>query len=301
MNAKFLSLLTTTVLITGPSSGGLGAQTAIYLAAAKPAAFILLGRSLTKIQPVIDMIRQISPTTTVDFIPIELFSLESVRKAASQVLKLTPKIDFLLNNAGIMALHEFQTSPSGIEKQFATNHLGHFLLTKLLLPLLLASSNPRIINVSSAGHALGPVRFEDVNFRGGEAYDEWEAYGQGKCANVLFARSLAAKLDGRVRAYSLHPGNISGTGLGRDLVDPDWGYVMGLFEKAGRKAPGVKSVEEGCSTIIAACLDPGLDGSLGAYLDDCVVSESTAFSSDMGNAERLWKLSEELVGEKFEV
>jgi NAD(P)-dependent dehydrogenase (short-subunit alcohol dehydrogenase family) len=292
--------LTISVLITGPSAGSLGAKTATLLATAKPSKIILLGRTLSKVQPVIDEIRELSPSTLTPFIQINLSDFDSVRKAAAEVYKVTAHIDVLLNNAGIMALHDFQKSISGIEMQFATNHLGPFLLTKLLLPLLLASSTqPRIVNVSSAGHALGPVRFEDYNFSDGAAYDEWEGYGQGKCGNVLFARSLASKLSRKVSAFSLHPGNIFGTGLGANLVDPDWPYLMGLFDKAGRKPPGLKTIEEGVSTILAACLDERLEGDSGAYLDDCGVSDSTAFSSDMGNAERLWKLSEELVGEKF--
>lgn len=162
------------------------AQVATCLAAAKPAVCILLGRSLSRIQPVIDTIKGISPDTQCHFVPIDLSSLESVRNSAAMVKKLTPKIDVLtpkidvlLNNAGIMALHEYKTNNKGIELQFATNYVGPFLLTNPLLPLVLAGANPRIVNVSSAGHAIGDVRFDDVNFQNGKAYDEWQAYGQG--------------------------------------------------------------------------------------------------------------------------
>ena len=222
------------------------------------------------------------------------------------MLKTVPKINVLINNAGIMALHDFQKSEDGVEMQFAANHLGHFLLTNLLIPLIFAAGpGSRIVNVSSAGHALGNVRFGDpalraINFNDGKEYDEWEGYGQAKCANVLFALSLASKLKAKaIEAFSLHPGNIHSTGLGANLVDPDWPAVMASFEKAGRKPPGQKNIEEGCSTILAAALDPTLKGESGAYLDDCAVSDTTAFASDPGNAANLWALSEDLVGEKF--
>jgi NAD(P)-dependent dehydrogenase (short-subunit alcohol dehydrogenase family) len=243
---------------------------------------------------VIDNIKAISSSTAVHFVHVDLSLQTSVRKAAAEILALNMKVDVMLNNAGIMALHTFQKSADGIEMQFATNHVGHFLLTCLLLPILVKGG--RVVNVSSAGHALGDVRFNDVTFEDGKVYEEWAAYGQGKCANVLFARSLAAK---GITAFSLHPGNIHETGLGENLVDPDWPYVMSLFEKLGRKPPGTKTISEGTSTILAACLDPKLVKDSGSYLDDCAVGESTAFSSDMGNAEKLWELSEELVGEKF--
>jgi NAD(P)-dependent dehydrogenase (short-subunit alcohol dehydrogenase family) len=243
---------------------------------------------------VIDSLKSISPNTAVHFIQVELSDFASVRRAAEAVKALGTKIDTLLNNAGIMALHEYTTNGDGIEMQFATNHLGPFLLTNLLLPSL--APGGRVVNVSSAGHALGDVRFTDWNFQDGRAYDEWAAYGQGKCANVLFARALAGK---GVKAWSLHPGNIHGTGLAKDLVNPDWELVARMFESVGRPMPGLKTVEEGCATIVLACVGEGLVD--GGYLNDCRVEESTAFSSDLGNAERLWELSERLVGAKFDV
>lgn len=197
-----------------------------------------------------------------------------------------------------MALDKYTTNENGIEMQLATNHLGPFLLTKLLLPLLATPS--RIVNVSSAGHALGTVRFGDVNFNDGKEYDLWEGYGQGKAANVLFTRSLAFKLGDRgISAFSLHPGAIHTTNLGINLVNPDWERVDRMFEKARRRIPQRKSTEEGVSTILVACLDPGLVQENGGYLDDCAVEDSSPFSMHMDNAERLWELSEKLVGEKF--
>lgn len=198
-----------------------------------------------------------------------------------------------------MALHDFTKNEHGIEMQFATNHLGHFLLANLLIQGGALGDGGRVVNVSSAGHALGPVRFADINFdSSGARYDEWEAYGQSKCANVLFSRGLAAR---GITSYSVHPGNVFGTGLADRLVDVRWEEVLARFEEVGFPAPGVKSVEEGTATSLVAVLDPRLRGgrASGEYLDDCGVKASTAFASDGGNAERLWVLSEELVGEKF--
>jgi len=193
---------------------------------------ILLGRSISKIQPVIDEIATISPTTKSYFVPLDLASFSSVHAAAATIRTLTSTIDILLNNAGIMALPRYQTSPAGHELQFATNHLGHFLLTSLLSPLLVSGS--RIVNVSSAGHALGEVRFEDWNFNGGKDYEAWQAYGQGKAANVLFSKALATKLQPKgVLAFSLHPGNIAGTGLADNLENTDWQAVLSLFTELG--------------------------------------------------------------------
>lgn len=171
--------LTIIVLITGPSQKSLGALTAQALAEEFPGTFLLLGRSLSKIQPVIDSIIKISPSTKVHFIQLNLSSLPSVRKAAAEVKTVLgdSRIDVFLNNAGIMALHDFQKNDAGVEMQFAVNHLGPFLLTGLLAPLVVDGG--RIVNVSSAGHALGEVRFDDLNFGDGKEYDEWEAYAQG--------------------------------------------------------------------------------------------------------------------------
>jgi NAD(P)-dependent dehydrogenase (short-subunit alcohol dehydrogenase family) len=280
-------------------------HTVLSLAAAKPARLILLGRSLAKIQPVIDSIATVSPNTVVNYIPVDLSSFPSVQNAAAKIKELTPQIDVLINNAGIMALQEYTTNQDGIELQFTTNHLGHFLLSKYLLPLIQAAGpGSRIVNISSAGHALGNIRFDDINFGSGKVYDEWLAYARGKCANALFTLSLAhkSKLKGiQSQVFSLHPGMIMETNLAANLVNPDWPMVLGLFEKAGRAAPGVETLDEGTATILAAAIDPSLTGESGSYLDDCKKSDASAFASDEGNAEKLWKLSEELVGEKFEI
>jgi NAD(P)-dependent dehydrogenase (short-subunit alcohol dehydrogenase family) len=170
----------------------------------------------------------------------------------------------MLNSAAVMALPNFEKSVDGIELQFSTNHLGHFLLTALTYPLFAPGS--RIVNVSSTGHCLGPINFpslETINFNDGATYTEWGAYGQSKCANVLFSRYLAQKFQEKAKdiaAFSLHPGGIVGTGLEKHLVDPDWTEIFKIFDNVGRQRPKMKTLAEGTSTMLVACLDPRIAG-----------------------------------------
>lgn len=152
------------VAITGPSTGGLGAETAISLAKEKPAHLILIGRSQARIQPVIDEVKRISPATTVTFVQADFASLASVRKAAEQVKSSTGHIDCLINNAAIMACPAAK-SEDGFELQFATNYLAHFALTNALIDVV--SSGGRIVNVSSLGYKFGDIHWDDVNLEVG--------------------------------------------------------------------------------------------------------------------------------------
>lgn len=151
---------------------------------------------------------------------------------------LIPGLDILINNAGVMAIPTYQTAPNfnSAELQFAANHLGHFLLTNLLLPLFPNTGNARIVNLSSEGHCFynGPLStINDTNFNEGTTYNEWAAYGLSKSANILFARSLALKLKNRsIRAYSVHPGAVISTNLVNTLAaDADWGVALAKFDE----------------------------------------------------------------------
>jgi NAD(P)-dependent dehydrogenase (short-subunit alcohol dehydrogenase family) len=171
---------------------------------------ILLGRDISKIQPVIDEVHKISTVTVTKFIEIHLDSLASVRKAAQQILndQGISQIDVLINNAGIMAA-PYASTEDGIERQFATNHIGHFLLTNLIMPKLLeASPNARVVNVSSYGNVLSDV-LEDPNFSGdGKDYSPFVSYGQSKTANVLFSVGLNERLKGKgLKAFAMDPGS----------------------------------------------------------------------------------------------
>lgn len=204
---------------------------------------------------------------------------------------------------------DYTTNGNGIEIQFATDHLGHFLLTSLLLPKILsASPGARIVNVSSGGHYVGPVRFDDYNFDDGKDYDGWSAYGQAKTANILFSRSLAEKLGSKgVFSYSLHPGSIATTSLGVHV--DDWAVSYANLQAATLKNTGrplgqmaaLKTSEQGSATQLIAALDPQYENVNGAYFDDSVPAEPAEHARSLEDAEKLWKLSEQLVGEKFVV
>ena len=294
-------------MITGPSQGGIGAQTVIELAHASPSTIILLGRSLSRIQPTIDTITSISPSIRTAFIPVDLSSLSSVRSAAQMILEDTSieKIDVLINNAAIMAC-PYKKSEDGLELQLATNHLSHFLLSNLLLPKIQAAGQgARIICVSSWAHFMSPVLFSDPGFSSGKSYSPWIAYGQAKTAIILFAVELNRRLAGQgIKAFALHPGSIKSNlqqYMSTDVVKEAQEIWRGL----GKEDPVLKSVEQGCATTLRAALDPALEKEKGVFLQDCQLSEEetvvAAFAVDEGNARRCWEMSEEMVGEKFEV
>jgi NAD(P)-dependent dehydrogenase (short-subunit alcohol dehydrogenase family) len=294
-------------LITGPSQGGIGAETAISLAHGSPSTILLLGRSLPKIQPTIDAIHAINPSITTKFIPINLDSLASVRAAATTILNddSIPKLDVVINNAAIMAC-PYGITTDGFENQLGTNHLSHFLLTNLLMPkILLAAPNARIINVASIGHLASDIHYEDPNFTGGKDYVTWIAYGQAKTANILFSVGLNQKLAGKgVRSFALHPGSIA-SGLQQYLTPEMMADALKGWADMGRQLPQRrKNFQEGCSTTLRAALDPSLAEQKMVYLNDCQPSEDPEivqpYAIDGENAKKCWAMTEEMVGEKFE-
>lgn len=152
------------ILITGVSPNSLGASFAEATASAQPAQLILAGRNPTKVQQTVDAIKASNPNVAVRTLQLDLASLSAVRESARELLSWDlPRIDVLVNNAGIMAV-DYARTADGFESQFATNHLGHFLFTNLILDKVLASDAPRVVNVSSDGHRLGHIRFDDYNF-----------------------------------------------------------------------------------------------------------------------------------------
>lgn len=160
-----------TFLITGTSANGLGAKFATILAKYSPAQIILVSRSKSKVDPVIGEIKSADSSISVKFVPCELSDQESVRSAAEAVISDAEiqKIDVVVNNAGLMALLEYQVDKQGNEMQFSANHLGHFLLTNLVMPKIIAAgAGARIINLTSLGHRIGPFRFNDPKFGGGK-------------------------------------------------------------------------------------------------------------------------------------
>lgn len=235
---------------------------------------------------------------------LDLSDLGSVAEFTGMMRSAGQPIGILVDNAAIMACPETRVGP-GWEAQFATNHLGHYAMTCGLWPLL-ADGGARVVALSSTGHKLSGIRWDDVMFD--DDYDRWVAYGQAKTANALFALHLdtLGERDG-VRAFSVHPGGIM-TELQRhlprqEMIDRGWidaeGNVNELF----------KSPEQGAATSVWAATSPRLDGMGGVYCEDCDVASRTdpdspyarfigvdAHATDPDDAARLWSLSAGLTG-----
>jgi NAD(P)-dependent dehydrogenase (short-subunit alcohol dehydrogenase family) len=236
---------------------------------------------------------------------LDLGDQASVRAFAERFLATGRSLDLLINNAGIMALPETRVGP-GWEAQFATNHLGHYTLTNLLWPRLVAASGARVVALSSRGHKRSGIRFDDLMFEHG--YDRWEAYGQSKSANSLFAVELdALGQDVGVRAFAVHPGPIM-TPLQRHL-SPEFLREAGWVDEEGNLADRFKTPEQGAATATWAATSPRLDGMGGVYCENCDIAEQTvpgsptaeesgvdAHATDPEIAKRLWTVSAELTG-----
>ncbi|KAJ8119377.1 hypothetical protein ONZ43_g3660 [Nemania bipapillata] len=247
---------------TGPSEGGIGAEIAISLAHAKPHLIILAGRTEDKIKPVIQKIREINTSVQLQFVQLDLSSQASVRRAASMISDSVEKIDIVINNAAIMACPWSKTE-DGIESQFATNYLGHFLLTNLLLENTVRMEGARIINTTSTGGVGGEVGFDDVNFKDGETYVPVAAYAQSKVAMLLFSVALASRFDPqKVAAFSVHPGNIR-TNLQVHIQDPAAfkSAVEWIIAKTGQfQREEFKTLQQGACTTLVAALDDEIIG-----------------------------------------
>lgn len=293
-----------TAFITGAYSG-LGQETARAMGA-RGARLILSGRDPEKLGAAADAIRE-QTGTTVDTLACDLASLDSVRSAGKEANARFDTIDLLINNAGVMASPLGRTA-DGFELQFGTNHLGHFLLTNLLIPLLEKGDRPRIVNLSSRGHHLDTVHFDDLNYAERD-YDKWEAYGQSKTANILFTVALEERLaDKGIHSYAVHPGGIM-TNLGRHLEPDDLANLRKRMESnAGDKGMTFKSIPQGAATTCWAATAAELEGKGGLYAEDCAVAEQSdtdpsggvrSYALDKPTAERLWTVSQELAGATF--
>lgn len=284
-------------IVTG-SSTGIGAETARALAAAG-AHVVLAARNRERTEEVAASIRAGVPGAVVEVGQLDLTSLDSVRAFASWYLAEHDELHLLVNNAGVMYTPFGQTT-EGFELQFGTNHVGHFLLTCLLAPALLAGAPSRVVNLSSGGHVGSDIVWDDPNFERRD-YDKFAAYGQSKTANILFSVELDRRLGGRgVHAYAVHPGMIA-TELGRYMTRDD---MEALMERAKRGPsggmPNRKSIEQGAATTVWAAVAPELEAQGGTYLADCQVTDQHApWARDPDSATRLWTLSETLVGERF--
>ncbi|KAE8408608.1 hypothetical protein BDV37DRAFT_278618 [Aspergillus pseudonomiae] len=304
-----------TILITGVSPGSLGESFVKQVAVAQPAVFILAGRSIPKMQGLVDELNSTHPGIKVKPLTLNLLSFSDVRKAAETVNAWpdVPHIDVLVNNAGIMAV-PYKLTEDGFESQFQTNHLSHFLFTNLIMGKVLASPAPRVVLVSSGAHRAGHIRWSDYNFNEGKTYQRWLSYGQSKTANALMGLSLAERLGSRgLVAFPMCPGtsftNLSAHGkddlaaLAADLTEMDNFY--GNKWLWGMKELKFKDLDQGVATHVFAAFDTGIVQHNGAFLSDCHVAdpdkeEVYPWATSKVDAERLWKLSEKLVGQEFD-
>ena len=233
---------------------------------------------------------------------LDLGDLHSVAALAQRLLAAGRPLDIVIDSAGIMACPETRVG-DGWEAQFATNHIGHFALVNRIWPLL-ADGGARVVSVSSRGHQRSAIRWDDIDFSDG--YDKWEAYGQAKTANVLFAVWLDRLGGGSgVRAFAVHPGGIL-TPLQRHLEAAEM-QQMGWIDEHGRPTDPsrFKTPEQGAATQVWAATAPRLDGDGGVYCEDCdiasvddegSVSGVRSYAIDPGQAERLWALSARRAG-----
>lgn len=282
-------------IVTGGYSG-LGLETTRALAGAGAHVVVPARRRATAEQALAGLDR-------VEVDELDLADLASVRAFAERFLASGRSVEIVINNAGIMACPETRVGP-GWEAQFATNHLGHYALVNLLWPAI-AHDGTRVVSVSSAGHRRSPMRWDDVMFERG--YDKWEAYGQAKTANVLFAVQLdALGEDAGVRAFSLHPGGIR-TPLQRHLTTEEMVAAGWIDEQGNVIASGFKTPEQGAATQVWAATSPQLAEMGGVYCEDCNIAELVPaddttsggvreYAVNPEQAVRLWALSAELTG-----
>lgn len=278
-----------TVVITGANTG-IGKETAWDMAM-RGARVIMACRDLTRGEAAATEIRSSTGNTNVVVQQLNLASLGSVRQFAREFIATETRLDILINNAGIMLCPKSFTV-DGFESQFAVNHLGHFLLTNLLLDMLKASTPSRVVTVSSIAHQGGKIHYDDLNFDK-KGYNSVIAYKQSKLANLLFSRELARRTKGTgVTSYSLHPGVIR-TEL--------WRHSQSKYPTLSSmlSAPAwllMKTPREGAQTTIYCAVTEGLEEKSGYYFSDCQVKEPALEGRDDLAALRLWGVSAGLVG-----
>ena len=275
-----------TCVITGASSG-LGRESARALAAAG-AHVLLAARDRAAIADTQARIRGEFPGADTSAVHLDLASLASVRAAAAQIREITPAVHVLMNNAGVM-FTPLLRSVDGFEIQLATNHLGHFELTRLLTPALAAAGGARVVILSSGGHSLGDISFEDPNWDRRE-YDKFIAYGASKTANILHMVELDRRLRGRgIRAYAVCPGAVA-TSLARHMTSSDFST---LRKRAGGVIIDFTSPDVGAATQVWAATSQDLTDVGSVYLEDCRISDNVAgYAIDDDRAAQLWALSE---------
>ncbi|MGB0369201.1 MAG: SDR family oxidoreductase [Flavobacteriales bacterium] len=279
-----------TIVITG-GNAGIGKATAIALAK-KGAEIVITSRSEDKAKAAVAEIKSASGNEKLSYVLVDLNSQASVRKAAEELKTKCPKIDVLINNAGCY-VSEKTINQDGLEMQFATNHIGHFLLTNLILDNVKAAGKARIINLASIAHKFTrELDFDDLNYEKKE-YGGWDSYSRSKFCNILFTNELAKRLEGTgITANAVHPG-----GVRTEIAEKNANW----FTKLGWivMKPFMITVEKGAATSIYLASSPKAEGESGGYWVKCKKHFSNRPSQDPELAKALWKKSEEIVGQEF--
>ena len=275
MNGKKLAL------ITGATSG-MGYATAVEMAK-KNYAVVMLGRNVEKGLQAAETAKRESGSQDIEFAACDLASLDSIRAFATEFIQKHDTLDVLINNAGVLTIKRQETQ-DGFEMQLGVNHLGHFLLTNLLLDLILDAEAGRIVNVSSGGHKWGTFYEEDPHMN--KSYNVIKGYGQSKLANILFTKELALRLqDTNVLVNTLHPGAVA-TNLG---VDRKTGFGKTIYKLL---TPVFQTPAEGAATAIFLASSPDIEGVSGEYFYKKKIHKVSDAANDQELGKRLWAWSE---------
>jgi len=276
------------VVITG-GNAGIGKEAAVGLARAG-ATVVITSRNAERGQAALEDVRERSGSTDVSVMDLDLARFASIRKFADDFLDRSDRLDVLLNNAGGILSARTETE-EGFESTFGINHLGHFLLTQLLLDRLEANpGGARVVNVSSVAHKGARLDFDDLQSE--RRYAALSVYGRSKLANIYFTRELARRVGDSVTANALHPGYVrSEFGRGGDL---SWLFAFG--NRLG--SPFAISPEKGGRTSIYLASSPEVDGVTGGYFYKCAPASISSAAQDDAAARRLWDVSEQLVASK---
>ncbi|KAF7355956.1 Short-chain dehydrogenase/reductase family protein [Mycena venus] len=298
------------VLVTGTSINGLGFETA--RAIAKYANLVIItGYNAERLKLSEDAIKKEIPSANIRCLVLDLSSMAAVRAAAAEVNAYPEPLHVLINNAAAV-IGPFKLTVDGLESQMAINHVGHFLLTKLLMPKLLASKTtvtpsftPRVVFLSSHAHIYcDGVDLAAIEHPSAETYDIGQGYYRSKVANILTTRELARRGRGVLNAFSVHPGAIY-TNITEKEESREYLQSVGHLDADGKPARNprwnYKTIPQGAATTVVAAFDPRLEDKSGAYLADCVEDNAgvAPHSSDPVMAEKLWVLTEKLIGEPF--
>ena len=280
-----------TVVISG-ATNGIGKAAAIELSKER-SKLIFTYRNESLANDLLAEIKDLSPDTQVHSVYCDFSNQDSIKKCAEEINEMCENIDVLINNAGVVNTSYHETS-DGIENTFAVNHLGYFLFTNLLLHKLKGESETRIINVSSAAHSfVKEIQWQDINFKN-NFKQGLRCYGQSKLANLLFTRYLAIKLSTEnITVNAIHPGGVN-TSLGSQ--NKVW------YSKPLRLIlrPFFRSPLKGAESIIYLATKQD-DGVTAEYFVDSKIHKSSSYSKNLEEAHKLWSLSEELVGQTFDL